>query len=1145
MENALPSIEHLRPALAENDPQAWRTLVRELAEPLFRYVRPMVPDDDSANELVQRTFVRLHGAKLKAQGSLRTFCFFIATNLARDAARNAATRAKHEQEATMQPSNADPEAAAIAREAWQRALALPLELREVILLRFGQGFTAGEAAAALGIPEGTVKTRQRQALERLRQAMPAVALPMLEQGMVECGQPTPVPSLLVSQVEAFVMASIGTKAGATAGIMALVILLMLGSVVVALGAAWLLLSEDSLPAPDNRVAVDPTPRRNSAPAPRTNDNAGKDQPAPAETPAPTDDPEPDPVPAPVPDDALSLSFKGRVIDEAGRGIAGAEVSFELPQPKRSKLHERYRDFARGTPAWRAQDTSIMEAVRESTTGEGLSRFVTQPAAVRTAADGSFEVKGLLERASSLTVKLTAVAAGYSPGGTSFSGHPSALGAEPVELQLQAMDRCVVFKTKPAVESVRCSFSATDGDVGTSTSYSLAMRAPAGAHQVWGQPGMNSMTIKADGFAPVRLTLPAAEGSIIDAGTIELTAGLTLQGLVVDEAGAGIAGAIVYAGHEYALTGADGAFEMRGLESHALWLTARHEAYAEAKVLVTGDEAPKTVRVVMSRGVTVKVFVRKPPQASVVRVAMVGADWEWNLGQSSHDPAVDEQGLVSFERVAPGEYRLRAFADGKPSVPKTVQVANVNIDVEVAFGTGGVLQGRVTGRDGKPAADIKVEVHGSGMRERLTARTDDQGVYRLDDVPDGEYVVLVPGLDLSFDDATFARRRVVIKDASEATLDIDLSQAAPGNVFKGRVTMDGAAAFEGVYVMGTGLNTTGKAGMCDEQGNFAIEGIAPGSYYAWFLHNRKLRWMRTVLTFEGWHETRVHEQDISPASLNVHVTGDGLDTSKVGLSLLPLLDEPLGPDPAAVFLLRTPTASKSGLKLEGLVPGRCRLFVVAEGFAAAWTVVEVGTQRDVTITLHRNAGSVDCTITTDAEAGKQLSPQDPESFGQLALYVHGESMPLHYKVTPLVNEPKASINGLPPGRYTARLYGPRIEPVAVDFEVSAGTTAAVSLTARLAAQAVVRVDGADAGTVAAACVRLYDAASGAEVRPAGRFNSVMMDAPPPPADGTIAIGPLPAGSYRALIEAPGFKPATVNIHVSRGQSVQLQATLAKE
>lgn len=51
------------------------------------------------------------------------------------------------------------------REAVRR---LPRELREVVVLRYFTGLTLAETAQALGIPPGTVSTRQRKALSLLR-----------------------------------------------------------------------------------------------------------------------------------------------------------------------------------------------------------------------------------------------------------------------------------------------------------------------------------------------------------------------------------------------------------------------------------------------------------------------------------------------------------------------------------------------------------------------------------------------------------------------------------------------------------------------------------------------------------------------------------------------------------------------------------------------------------------------------------------------------------------------------------------------------------------------------------------------------------------------------------------------------------------
>ena len=45
---------------------------------------------------------------------------------------------------------------------------LPKELKDVVILRFFSGYTQAETALALEIPQGTVATRQRKALQLLK-----------------------------------------------------------------------------------------------------------------------------------------------------------------------------------------------------------------------------------------------------------------------------------------------------------------------------------------------------------------------------------------------------------------------------------------------------------------------------------------------------------------------------------------------------------------------------------------------------------------------------------------------------------------------------------------------------------------------------------------------------------------------------------------------------------------------------------------------------------------------------------------------------------------------------------------------------------------------------------------------------------------
>src|SRR5690606_6084004 len=85
--------------------------------------------------------------------------------------------------------------------------------------------------------------------------------------------------------------------------------------------------------------------------------------------------------------------------------------------------------------------------------------------------------------------------------------------------------------------------------------------------------------------------------------LDLNRGMTLTGVVVDDAGAPVAGALIEVGRPHAgdpvvmtATGADGTFALRACPRHCL-VGARAAGYASSSVLsVSGDEeAPQHVR----------------------------------------------------------------------------------------------------------------------------------------------------------------------------------------------------------------------------------------------------------------------------------------------------------------------------------------------------------------------------------------------------------------------------------------------------------------------------------------------------------------------------------------------------------------------
>ena len=177
-----PDAAPLRRAAA-GDPAGLSELIDRFAGPLGRTLaRLTVPGGPSADDLLQETFVRVwtRAGTFDGRAAVSTWVFQIGLNVARDAARRRAVRDRADRAADPRENGRPPHAPAAgsvcetedALDAVRRAVAgLPDELREPLALRRFGGLTVAQAAAALGLPEGTVKDRCFRALKLLRVAL--------------------------------------------------------------------------------------------------------------------------------------------------------------------------------------------------------------------------------------------------------------------------------------------------------------------------------------------------------------------------------------------------------------------------------------------------------------------------------------------------------------------------------------------------------------------------------------------------------------------------------------------------------------------------------------------------------------------------------------------------------------------------------------------------------------------------------------------------------------------------------------------------------------------------------------------------------------------------------------------------------------
>jgi RNA polymerase sigma-70 factor, ECF subfamily len=152
-----------------------RALYAEHAAPLLRYALRLTSGDrQRAEDIVQETLLRawLHPEAI-AERPARPWLFAVARNLAVDSHRARNARPREVGEAALELVPVADEADRVL-ESWAVADALRdlrPEHRQVLVQTYYLGRSVAEAAAELGIPGGTVKSRTFYALKALKLAL--------------------------------------------------------------------------------------------------------------------------------------------------------------------------------------------------------------------------------------------------------------------------------------------------------------------------------------------------------------------------------------------------------------------------------------------------------------------------------------------------------------------------------------------------------------------------------------------------------------------------------------------------------------------------------------------------------------------------------------------------------------------------------------------------------------------------------------------------------------------------------------------------------------------------------------------------------------------------------------------------------------
>jgi uncharacterized GH25 family protein len=624
----------------------------------------------------------------------------------------------------------------------------------------------------------------------------------------------------------------------------------------------------------------------------------------------------------------------------------------------------------------------------------------------TAADGAFRLE---DRAPGQALDLTVSHPGYGQGKAQGVAVPS---AEPVRIVLQPTARVsgrVLGKDGKGIAGARVTLS----EMVTMNMGGRSMMRPGNWKPgVTDEDGAFSYSDVSPGNVEVRAEAPrhqAAElkgleakpGQELTGVELLLPAAAIVEGRVVSPDGQPVPGAEVTVTKTDSAQGigfsdiitqtdGDGRYILDGVPPGPRTLEARAEGYRRAVRDLEVKEGDTTADFTLESGFQVSGRVIDEagnPVVSAQLLMMAGRSFTGVLSALS-----GPDGTFHFDGVQPGTFRLTARKTGYAANPlgDTVTVSNASVSgLEVKLAAGGSLTGRITGADFSQLARILVLANGA-----RPGQVDADGIYRIANVPPGDYVVSasVP------DTALHAEGRVTLEPgAAEAKLDLQFGKGftLSGVVLRNGSPLPGA----GVELTRTGTFSSHDTS-ADHQGAFQFGGLDAGTYElavrtaGGALHKESVE-------ISGDREVRV---DLRTASLGGRVTDAADSTPVAGAQVT--LEAADGKDTFSQS--RTETDSHGAFRLAEVADGAWKLRVSHDGYSPADKNVQVdgADSSDLEISLSPTEGLTLAVVLPSGEA--------PESIRAGVLDNAGKTVAAGFY--PVGENGRVRLSNVPPGSW---------------------------------------------------------------------------------------------------------------------------------
>lgn len=826
--------------------------------------------DAAAGDVVQDTFEAALRTPPKQDGPLRPWLGGVARNIARMTTRGRVRREAREQAVPVLAEVPTPEELVARVQMQQRVARIVLELHEplraTLLLRFFEGLDASEIARAQGIPASTVRSRLKDALDRVRATLDA-----------EHGGDRRRWAVLLAPIPAVLPNGAAVLAGGILVKKLVIGLVVVIAVVLGTRLAGLWGGGGGGDATQATVAHKPTTGSTAKPAPAAPAAVAAAPSRHGELPTWRDD-----------DPKGALRLEGQVIDEHDAPVAKAMVAIDANPPIvvetegdgsfvfENLIPRDYRVEATAGAGYAGPARLRLNGKPEPVTLR-LKRGGTVEVTVTDKAGGA-PVKGAaVELRSTLTwtattngdgiailegvgptwAPLAVRANGYAPAAMMLGTNGDPAGAERVALALARgaplSGRVVDERGKP-VGGARV--------IATNASEPLPVFDPrrdgvlAGADGKFTIPAVSAGTWRLGAthgaFAPTTSEPITVDGTNARAGVeLVLAAGGVVRGIVKDKAGQPVAAADVrvvakgfveWRARRQAFTDGEGRFEVDGLARRAVDVVAQHDSGASA--IVPADLATKReheLELVLDIGGTITGTV-VDPRGEPIGDAQVIAEPEWSGGtvdrvqwnvRGVQEAVTDQGGGFRFAGLPDGTYRVRAARPGTSesglSLAQGVTAKPGGEPVKLVVPADGRIVGKVVLADGK-APPIYTLMLGWTHPTPFAAK---DGSFALS-APPGTHTLTVNGIGF-----VTHKREVTITDGKDT--DLGTITVAAGRSVSGRVLdEDGTPVAKAQVAAGTLLTGGGaelyikdesinaKDTETDEEGRFVIDGFSPMS-----------------------------------------------------------------------------------------------------------------------------------------------------------------------------------------------------------------------------------------------------------------------------------------------------------------------------